>query len=212
LLRTAAKLHLKAEKANGPKSENSQEANIEEATTAQAVEVPVGDRPQHRLGSIPFIGKKVDTIEWARQEIAECTRLLDEGRARIREADETRAAVDDPDLLSKSPVDVDGNPRVRQRKGEHGIKEIGRAVDGARQTVKHTGEAVKARVLGSGEAGEYPPMNSAFITFKKQISAHLAVQVLAHHEPYRMSKFSVVTFICMNSGSISFLCNRRPLR
>jgi hypothetical protein len=187
LLRTAAKLRLKAEKANGPKTENSQEANIEEAPTAQAIEVPVEDRPQHRLGSIPFIGKKVDTIEWARQEIAECTRLLDEGRARIREADETHAALDDDDFFSASSVDDDGNPRVRQRKGD-GIREIG-------QTVKHTGEAVKGRVLGSGEAGEYPPMNSAFITFRKQISAHLAVQVLAHHEPYRMSKFTVVTFI-----------------
>ena len=188
MLRTAAKLHLKAEKANGPKSENSQEANIEEATTAQAIEVPVGDRPQHRLGSFPFIGKKVDTIEWARQEIAECTRLLDEGRARIREADETHVALDDNDFLSQSPVDDDGNPRVRQRKG---IKDIGHAVTlkGVGQTVKHTGEVVKGRVLGLGEAGEYPPMNSAFITFRKQISAHLAVQVLAHHEPYRMSKF-----------------------
>ncbi|EDR08235.1 uncharacterized protein LACBIDRAFT_297697 [Laccaria bicolor S238N-H82] len=187
LLRTAAKLRLKDEKANGPKSEKSQEANIEEAPTAQAIEVPVGDRPQHRLGSIPFIGKKVDTIEWARQEIAECTRLLDEGRARIREADEAHAPHDDDDLFSASSVDDEGNPRVRQKKGEHGIKEIGHAVKGAGQTVKHTGEAVKGRVIGSGGAGEYPPMNSAFITFRKQISAHLAVQVLAHHEPYRMS-------------------------
>jgi hypothetical protein len=180
LLRTAAKLRLKAGKANGNKTENRQETNIEEASTAQAIEVPVEDRPQHRLGSIPFIGKKVDTIQWARQEIAECTRLLDEGRARIREADETHAALDDDDLFSASSVDDDGNSRVRQKKGEHGIREIG-------QTVKHTSEAVKGRVLGSGGAGEYPPMNSAFITFNKQISAHLAVQVLAHHEPYRMS-------------------------
>lgn len=192
MLRTATKLRLKGEKANGPKGENSQAANIEEASTARAIEVPVEDRPQHRLGSIPFIGKKVDTIEWARQEIAECTRLLDEGRARIREADEAHADLDDDDFFSASSVDDEGNPRVRQRKGEHGIREIRHA---AGQTVKHTGQAVKGRVLSSGGAGEYPPMNSAFITFRKQISAHLAVQVLAHHEPYRMSKFSVVTFI-----------------
>ncbi|KAL0068238.1 phosphate metabolism protein 7 [Marasmius tenuissimus] len=33
----------------------------------------------------------------------------------------------------------------------------------------------------------YPPLNSAFITFRKQVSAHLAGQVLVHHEPYRMT-------------------------
>ncbi|KAF8221509.1 DUF221-domain-containing protein [Tricholoma matsutake] len=33
----------------------------------------------------------------------------------------------------------------------------------------------------------YPPLNSAFVTFNRQIAAHLASQVLAHHEPYRMS-------------------------
>lgn len=122
--------------------------------------------------------------------------MLDEGRARIREADESPAALNDDDLFRESSVDNDGNPRVRQKKsGELNIREIGHAVKLGGQTVKHTGEAVKGRVLGSGEAGEYPPMNSAFITFRKQISAHLAVQVLAHHEPYRMSRFSIVTSI-----------------
>lgn len=29
---------------------------------------------------------------------------------------------------------------------------------------------------------------SAFVTFQKQIGAHMAAQVLLHHEPYRMSK------------------------
>ncbi|THU93637.1 DUF221-domain-containing protein [Dendrothele bispora CBS 962.96] len=33
----------------------------------------------------------------------------------------------------------------------------------------------------------YPPLNAAFITFRKQISAHLAGQALVHHDPYRMS-------------------------
>lgn len=35
---------------------------------------------------------------------------------------------------------------------------------------------------------EYPPLNSAFITFHKQIAAHMAMQSLIHHEPYRMSE------------------------
>jgi hypothetical protein len=57
-------------------------------------------------------------------------------------------------------------------------------VSGATRTVG----ALKERVVGNrGKDGEYPPMNSAFVTFERQIAAHLAVQVLAHHEPYRMS-------------------------
>lgn len=38
---------------------------------------------------------------------------------------------------------------------------------------------------------KYPPLNSAFILFRQQIGAHIAAQVLIHHEPYRM----VGTFI-----------------
>ncbi|KAF5369002.1 hypothetical protein D9758_003059 [Tetrapyrgos nigripes] len=34
----------------------------------------------------------------------------------------------------------------------------------------------------------YPPLNAAFITFNRQISAHLASQALVHHDPYRMSQ------------------------
>jgi hypothetical protein len=43
--------------------------------------------------------------------------------------------------------------------------------------------------LAKGANGEdkYPALNSAFITFNKQIAAHLAVQSLAHHLPYTMS-------------------------
>ena len=33
----------------------------------------------------------------------------------------------------------------------------------------------------------YPPLSSAFILFNRQIAAHLAVQALAHHAPYRMA-------------------------
>lgn len=33
----------------------------------------------------------------------------------------------------------------------------------------------------------YPPLNSAFVLFNKQIAAHMAAQALAHHEPYRMA-------------------------
>jgi hypothetical protein len=34
----------------------------------------------------------------------------------------------------------------------------------------------------------YPPLNSAFILFNNQMAAHMASQILTHHEPYRMGK------------------------
>lgn len=78
-------------------------------------------------------------------------------------------------------------------------------------TVNRVGTVVKQRIPASRKAGRqsaeeghaqaeaeatadastdetYPVINSAFITFRKQISAHLAGQALIHHEPYRMSK------------------------
>ena len=48
------------------------------------------------------------------------------------------------------------------------------------------GDATKQK--GNEQPKSYPPLNSAFVMFNKQIAAHMASQVLAHHEPYRMSK------------------------
>lgn len=58
----------------------------------------------------------------------------------------------------------------------------------AAYTAQNVAKQAVDRVAGSGAAGEYPPLNSAFITFHRQIAAHLATQALAHHEPYRMSE------------------------
>lgn len=52
--------------------------------------VPENKRPSHRLPagfmpfSLPLIGKKVDTINWARDEIEKTSSELDSGRARLR--------------------------------------------------------------------------------------------------------------------------------
>lgn len=99
--------------------------------------VPKEKRPTHRLPplsflpfGLPFMGKKVDSIEWAREEIVETTKLLNEGRAKLR------ADIAKP---------------------------------------------------GIGDDETYPPLNSAFILFNQQISAHLAAQSLTHNEPYRMA-------------------------
>ncbi|KAK0474157.1 hypothetical protein IW261DRAFT_1341695 [Armillaria novae-zelandiae] len=88
-----------------------------------AAAVPQDKRPTHRLGFLGLWGKKVDSIDWAREEIQKCSQLLDEGRAKLEDESDTT----------------------------------------------------------------YPPLNSAFITFNRQIAAHLGMQVLLHHEPYRMS-------------------------
>jgi hypothetical protein len=45
------------------------------------------------------------------------------------------------------------------------------------------------------EKEQYPVLNSAFITFEKQISAHIAKQVLAHHDPYRCIPFSSLAIV-----------------
>ena len=113
--------------------------------------VPRDKRPTHRLKlgfmpfALPFIGKKVDSIEWAREEIRVCSELLDKGREVIEAED-----VSEP---------TDGKVR-----------------DGS----KAEGEGHRAQP-------RYPAFNSAFVTFRQQIAAHLALQALAHHEPYSMS-------------------------
>ncbi|KAF8814727.1 DUF221-domain-containing protein [Phlegmacium glaucopus] len=178
LLRIAAKRRLKAVK----------QGTDVEASNQESFDVPECDRPTHRLGFLPFTGKKVDTINWAREEIVICTRLLEEGREKMRDDDEHGPSL--PSLspstheLGISAVDEDGDPRL-----DKGSTSIKRAVTGIAQDVVSEAtkgaEELKERVVG--KTGDYPPMNSAFITFEKQIAAHLAVQVLAHHEPYRMS-------------------------
>lgn len=129
LMKTAAKLRLEAIKESKKASKNK---DVEAAP--EHVAVPQDQRPQHRLGSIPFVGKKVDTIDWAREEIQVCTQLLEAGRAVI-ESDGASA-------------------------NTSGEKDV---------------------------ATSYPPLNSAFVMFHKQIAAHLAKEALLHHEPYRMS-------------------------
>ncbi|EPQ52218.1 DUF221-domain-containing protein [Gloeophyllum trabeum ATCC 11539] len=101
--------------------------------------VPEKKRPTHRLPvgplpfSLPLIGKKVDSIEWAREEIERTNLELEKGRRSLHQ-----------DISLTSGGDMGGE-----------------------QT--------------------YPPLNSAFILFNKQIAVHLAKEALIHHEPYRMA-------------------------
>jgi len=88
--------------------------------------------------SLPLIGKKVDSIEWAREQIRSCGELLEKGREVIQQEDAS------PDSDTESPRDKKSQP--------------------------------------------YPKQNSAFVTFNDQMAAHMALQVLPHHEPYTMSE------------------------
>ncbi|KAF8524322.1 DUF221-domain-containing protein [Hysterangium stoloniferum] len=81
LIKTALKIRRKS-KSKLPKDDGDVEGDI---TVADRL-VPRNKRPSHRLPpgplpfSLPLIGKKVDTIEWARAEILETTALLEEQR------------------------------------------------------------------------------------------------------------------------------------
>ncbi|CAD6892990.1 unnamed protein product [Tilletia laevis] len=41
------------------------------------------ERPSHRLGKVPCIGKKVDTIQWCREEIARLNKVIGDKRAAV---------------------------------------------------------------------------------------------------------------------------------
>lgn len=80
LLKSALKLKKKANGGKLPKTNES--PNIESGTRATDPFVPPNERPAHRLpvlGFLPF-GKKVDTIEWATQEILDTTQQLEKER------------------------------------------------------------------------------------------------------------------------------------
>jgi len=89
LLNIAVKRNKKKKKAvNAGDKENSSGGDPEAPHKALLEElVPRQKRPSHRLPlfswmpfSIPFVGKKVDTIEWARKQVHELTAQLEQER------------------------------------------------------------------------------------------------------------------------------------
>ncbi|KAG2337567.1 DUF221-domain-containing protein [Suillus weaverae] len=114
LLSTAAKLRRKAlKKANGT-GDPSPSADSERNVTLAERLVPRDKRPSHRLPagfmpfSLPFIGEKVDTIDWCRQEISTATGLLTKGRQTL--ADRGLSLPEDANRDGK----VDKNDRAKQ--------------------------------------------------------------------------------------------------
>ena len=137
--------------------------------------VPRQKRPSHRLPlcswmpfSIPFTGKKVDTIEWARDQVHELTSQLEQ-RRKILAKDIARS--------SAAGVDV-----TVQRNHNIGAEKLSIAVPSVPVSIPLVGSVP---VVDSSDQ-TYPPANAAFILFNKQLAAHMAAQTLTEDEPYRM--------------------------
>lgn len=151
--------------------------DVERDVTPAERLVPVKSRPIHRLPlgflpfSLPFIGRKVDSIEWAREEIKICTEELERERRIVN----GEKALDSKVTKTKEELEVE-----RKAQGP----EDSAATEAARSEPK---DKLASKDDPSNNAQKYPPLNSVFVQFNKQIAAQLATQVLAHHEPYRIS-------------------------
>ena len=129
--------------------------------------VPREKRPSHRLPlvswmpSLPFVGRKVDTIEWAREQVQELTTQLEQRREILAK-----------DIAQTSAAELE----TTLRKHEIGAGKLSITVPlrGAVPVVDMSDQT-------------YRPANAAFILFNKQIAAHMAAQTLTHNQPYRMS-------------------------
>jgi hypothetical protein len=76
-------------KALSEKREPSHEDTDIEAAPVASRYLIQKDRPTHRLGKIPLIGKKVDTIDWSRSELKTLVPKIQEEQAKQQKADGT---------------------------------------------------------------------------------------------------------------------------
>jgi len=179
LLNTAVKRNKKKQKKDSKtgNKEGSSTGDPETAHKALMEElVPKQKRPSHRLPlfswlpfSLPFVGKKVDTIEWARDQVRELNTQLDQRREILAR-----------DIARTTAAEVETTVRPHHI----GAGKLSVALPSVPVTIPLVG-ALSAAVDFSDQT--YPPANGAFILFNKQIAAHVAAQCLTHHEPYRMS-------------------------
>ncbi len=137
--------------------------------------VPRKERPSHRLPPfswfpfpVPFVGKKDDTIDWAREQVHELNVQLEQRREILaRDIARTTAA----------------EAEVTNRTRNIGAGKLNVTIPAVPVSIS----LVKGRSAVEFPDQTYPPANGAFILFNKQIAAHMAAQTLSHHEPYRMS-------------------------
>jgi hypothetical protein len=137
--------------------------------------VPRKERPSHRLPlftwlpfSLPFVGKKVDTIEWAREQVHKLNTELEQRREILAH-----------DIARTTAAEAQVTNRVHRI----GTGKLNVAIPAVPVTLP----LIKGRRAVDFSDQTYPPANGAFILFNKQIAAHMAAQTLTHHEPYRMS-------------------------
>ncbi|KIY47384.1 DUF221-domain-containing protein, partial [Fistulina hepatica ATCC 64428] len=200
----AADAKAKAKAEGKEQSAADLEAGVRAGTLDLEALVPQDERPTHKLGFLGLFGEKVDTIQWARKEIAETRELLAAGRASI-EASTLKETRDAPDIAGAATGDESGTGEItmaapvsdespsedvqQQQRSGGAFAAIG-VVAGKGKNVAAKGVGVAGRLVGvkdDNPTKEYPLQNSAFITFNKQIAAQLAAQVLLHHAPYRMT-------------------------
>ncbi|KAF4621917.1 hypothetical protein G7Y89_g14426 [Cudoniella acicularis] len=85
LCQTANKRRLKWEKKNDKRKDASAGGGNAELASPGARYQKPKDRPTHRLGKIPLIGKKVDTINWTRQELKKLTPQIEKSQLSHRQ-------------------------------------------------------------------------------------------------------------------------------
>jgi hypothetical protein len=124
-------------------------------------------RPSHRQPlvfswsfSIPLLGEKVDTIEWACQRIHHLNTELAQRR----------------EILARDIAWTEAQTSCHVYDSDIAIPDLPYSIPlfGTRPVVDFSGL-------------KYPPANGAFILFNTQIAAHLAAQTLTHYEPYCLS-------------------------
>jgi calcium permeable stress-gated cation channel len=150
-------------------------ASNSEATRRTLIEelVPKKKWPSHRLlpswmpFSIPFIGRKVDTVEWSEEQLRELNMQLEQRREILAR-----------DIARTTTAEVATTNRTHQI----GAGKLNITIPAVPVAIPLVG----ARPVVDFSDQTYPPANGAFILFNEQIAAHLAAQTLTHHEPYRM--------------------------
>jgi hypothetical protein len=179
LLNKAVKRNNKKQKMTKAGHEENGIASSNDPEVARSVPVeelvPRKERPSHRLPpftwlpfSIPFVGKKVDTIDWAREQIHELNVELEQRR----------------DILARDIARTTAEEaQVTNRTHRIGAGKLNVTIPAVPVSIP----LVKGRPSVEFSDQTYPPVNGAFILFNKQIAAHMAAQTLTHHEPYRMS-------------------------
>jgi calcium permeable stress-gated cation channel len=177
LLGIGVKRHKKKQKkaGNASNKETSSTGDPEAPRKALLEElVPRPKRPSHRLPlfswmfSLPLVGKKVDTVEWARDQVHELTTQLEQRREILAR-----------DIARTTAAEAETTVRTHHI----GAGKLSVALPSVPVSIPLVGTVP---VVNFSEQ-TYPPANAAFILFNQQIAAHIAAQTLTHNDPFSMT-------------------------